>query len=49
MTEQTETNNTAQLPIKPEDFNRFNDVFFKFLFDKGKRKYLLITQDQGFC
>lgn len=42
MTEQTETNNTAQLPIKPEDFNRFNDVFFKYLFAKGKRKHLLI-------
>ena len=42
MTEQTETNNTAQLPIKPEDFNRFNDVFFKFLFGKEKRKHLMI-------
>ena len=42
MTEQTETNNTAQLPIKPEDFNRFNDVFFKYLFAKEKRKHLMI-------
>ena len=42
MTEQAETNNTSQSPIKPEDFNRFNDVFFKYLFAKGKRKHLLI-------
>lgn len=42
MTEQAETKNTAQVPIKPEDFNRFNDVFFKYLFAKEKRKHLLI-------
>ena len=42
MTEQAETNNTPQLPIKPEDFNRFNDVFFKYLFAKEKRKHLMI-------
>ena len=42
MTEQAETNNTPQVPIKPEDFNRFNDVFFKYLFAKEKRKHLMI-------
>lgn len=42
-------NNEPKLSVKSEDFNRLNGVFFKFLFAKEKRKYLLITQDQGVC